>query len=95
MTAPPIACTACGRPMVLSDIRGCREVGTHGEHLLLVPPRDPAALEAALRTLLDDPAARERLGAAAARRAQVEFDQRRVAARSLATYERVLQRRAT
>ncbi len=28
---------ATGLPMVLTDIRGCREIGTHGEHLLLVP----------------------------------------------------------
>ncbi len=29
---------ACGLPMVLSDIRGCREIGTDGEHLLLASP---------------------------------------------------------
>ena len=30
---------ASGLPMVLSDIRGCREIGDHDEHLLLVPAR--------------------------------------------------------
>jgi glycosyltransferase involved in cell wall biosynthesis len=84
---------ACGRPMVLTDIRGCREVGTHGEHLLLVPPRDSAALTAALSTLLEDPALRERLGVAAEARARTEFDQRRVAQASLDTYAAVLDRR--
>jgi glycosyltransferase involved in cell wall biosynthesis len=84
---------ACGRPVVLTDIRGCREIGTHGEHLLLVPPRDPAALEATIRTLLDDEPMRDRLGTAAEHRAKNAFDQRAVAARSLATYERVLERR--
>jgi glycosyltransferase involved in cell wall biosynthesis len=84
---------ACGRPMVLTDIRGCREIGTDGEHLLLVPPRDVGALTAAITRLLDDVAMRDRLGASAAKRATTEFDQRRVAARSLATYERVLARR--
>jgi glycosyltransferase involved in cell wall biosynthesis len=85
---------ACGRPMVLTDIRGCREVGRDGEHLLLVPPRSPEALEVAVRRLLSDPELRRRLGAAAERRAQAEFDQRRIAAVSLATYERVLRGRA-
>lgn len=84
---------ACGRPMVLTDIRGCREIGTDGEHLLLVPPRDADALALALARLLDDVDLRDRLGAAAARRAHAEFDQRRVAATSLATYERILERR--
>ena len=83
---------ACGRAMVLSDIRGCREIGTHDEHLVLVPPRDVDALRAALARLVDDRATRDRLGAAAAARASTAFDQRRVAARSLATYERVLDR---
>jgi glycosyltransferase involved in cell wall biosynthesis len=85
---------ACGRPMVLTDIRGCREIGTDGEHVLLVPPKDPISLEAAIRSLLDDKGARERLGTAAHRRARHAFDQRAVAARSLATYRRVLERRA-
>ena len=84
---------ACGRAMVLTDIRGCREIGTHEEHLLLVPPRAPAALTAALQRLVDDAELRRELGAAAARRAAAEFDQRRVAATSLATYQRVLDKR--
>lgn len=84
---------ACGRAMVLTDIRGCREIGTDGEHLLLVPPRDPDALARALGRLLDDADLRDRLGAAAARRAHAEFDQRSVAATSLATYQRILDRR--
>lgn len=84
---------ACGRPMVLTDIRGCREIGTHGDHLLLVSPRDPVALTAALSELLEDRSLRERLGAAAEVRARIEFDQRRVAAISLETYQRALDRR--
>jgi len=84
---------ACGRPMVLTDIRGCREVGVHEEHLLLVPPGAPEALTAAIERLIADVALRERLGAAAHQRAVAEFDQRRVAATSLATYEGVLERR--
>lgn len=84
---------ACGRPMVLTDIRGCREIGADGEHLLLVPPRSPAALTAAVERLLDDPGLRTRLGGAAQERARQAFDQRGVAATSLATYARVLRGR--
>jgi len=84
---------ACGRPMVLSDIRGCREIGENGTELLLVPPRDPAALEAAITRLLDDAALRDRLGAAAEQRARTAFDQRRVAATSIETYRKVAARK--
>ena len=84
---------ACGRPMVLSDIRGCREIGRHDVDLLMVPPRDAGALTTALDRLLDDGPLRDRLGASAARRAQDQFDQRRVAAASVETYRLVAARR--
>lgn len=84
---------ACGLPMVLSDIRGCREIGTHGEHLLLAPPGDPAALTAAVDRLLTDPGLRGRLGDAARRRARREFDQRAVARFSVETYAAVARAR--
>lgn len=84
---------ACGRAMVLSDIRGCREIGDDGVHLLLSPPGDIDALTNAVDRLVVDAALRDRLGAAALDRAQTEFDQRRVAAVSLATYREVADRR--
>lgn len=84
---------ACGRAMVLSDIRGCREIGRHEQHLLLVPPRDLGALTEALARLLADPALRNRLGQAAHQRAQEAFDQRRVAQASIDTYRLVAARR--
>lgn len=84
---------ACGRPMVLSDIRGCREIGDHGTHVLLVPPHHPPALREAIGRLLDDQPLRERLGAAARERAEEAFDQRVVATASLATYRRVAARK--
>jgi glycosyltransferase involved in cell wall biosynthesis len=84
---------ACGVPMVLTDIRGCREVGDDGIHLRLVPPGDGRALASVVAELLEDPALRERLGAAARERALAHFDQRAVAAVSLRTYREVAQRK--
>ena len=80
---------ACGCAMVLSDIRGCREIGTHGEHLLLARPGDVEGLRTAVAQLLDDPMLRERLRDAARVRARRTFDQRRVAHQSFAAYTRV------
>ena len=81
---------ACGTAMVLADIRGCREIGAHEEHLLLVPVGDATALAYAVQRLLDDPDLRGRLARAAAARARRAFDQRAVAQHSLDTYARVL-----
>lgn len=85
---------ACGCALVLSDIRGCREVGRHGEHVLLVPARDPGALTAAVAELLADDALRARLAAAAEQHAHATFDQRRIARQSLETYAAVARRKA-
>jgi len=80
---------ACERPMVLTDIRGCREIGRHERELLLVPPHDPEALTDAVARLLGDPDLRSRLAGAARRRATEAFDQRTVARASLAAYAEV------
>lgn len=80
---------ACGRALVLTDIRGCREIGTDQEHLLLVPVRDPRTLAVAIERLIGDPATRERLGSAAEMRSRAAFDQRVVAQRSLSAYARL------
>lgn len=84
---------ACGRPMVLSNIRGCREIGGHEVELLLSPPQNPTALEQAVRRLLRDRDLRDRLGAAAKVRAHRKFDQRAIAATSWSTYVWALGRR--
>lgn len=84
---------ACGVPMVLSDIRGCREIGTHEEHLLLTPPGDAAALARAVDRMLTDAALRARLAAAGRARALAEFDQRQLARVSIDTYRAVARRK--
>ena len=77
---------ASALPIVATDIRGCREVVEDGRTGLLVPVRDPAALEAAIDRLAGDAEFRRRLGEAAAAKARDEFDQRRVIARTLDAY---------
>ncbi len=80
MPRSAIEAAASGLPLVLTDIRGCREVVRDGVEGLLVPVRDPRRLADAISRLLDDPALRRRLGTAARERAEERFDERRVAA---------------
>ena len=56
---------ACGRPLVTRDGPGLREVLRPGDHCLVCPPADAAALAAAISTLLDDARLAERMGHAA------------------------------
>lgn len=55
---------ACGRPVVLSDIRGLWSPGLYidGEHARLVPPADPQAMGAAINQLLENPEQARRMG---------------------------------
>lgn len=79
MPRSAIEAAAMAKPLILTDIRGCREVARHGLEGLLVPPRDPQALTAAMLRLLSDPELRLELGTAARARALIRFDEKRVA----------------
>jgi glycosyltransferase involved in cell wall biosynthesis len=85
-----IEAAAMGKPMVLTDVRGCREVVRDGVEGILVPPRDPAALAEAIATLVESPELRSEYGAAARARAVARFDERMVEERILGAYEEVL-----
>jgi glycosyltransferase involved in cell wall biosynthesis len=77
---------ACGLPIVTTDAPGCREVVQDGANGLLVPVRDAAALAAALRILIEDPAMRRRMGEQSRLRAETEFGLEIVIAQTLAVY---------
>jgi glycosyltransferase involved in cell wall biosynthesis/ribosomal protein S18 acetylase RimI-like enzyme len=73
-----IEAAAAGLPLVVTDIRGCREVVRDGIEGILVPVRDPERLAAAIDRLVSDPKLRAQMGTAARRRAEDRFDERRV-----------------
>jgi glycosyltransferase involved in cell wall biosynthesis len=83
---------ASGLPVIATNIRGCREVVDHGVSGLLVPLRDPSALAAAVEELASHAGLRRRMGEAGRRKAEAEFDDRTVIAKTLQVYERVLDR---
>ncbi|WP_179764249.1 glycosyltransferase family 4 protein [Streptomyces fulvorobeus] len=80
MALAPLEAMACGRPVVTSDVNGARESlpPGHDAHCL-VPPENPAALAAALTTLLTDPALREELGRSARTHTRSVFDVQKTA----------------
>jgi glycosyltransferase involved in cell wall biosynthesis len=78
---------ACGKPAVASDLpTGIRSVNRHNETGLLVKPRDPAALRAAVNRLLEDPGLAARLGQAAQAQVQRDFTAKRMVERVLTLY---------
>lgn len=65
---------ACGTPAVGTAVGGLPFTVADGETGLIVPPRDPEALAAALRTLLTDDALADRMGRAGRRRVVEKYD---------------------
>lgn len=80
---------AAGKPIVASAMGGLRDIVVDGETGLLVPAEDREALAAAMQRLIGDEGLRERLGAAARRRAE-EFSAEAVVPKFEQAYEAAL-----
>lgn len=86
---------AHGRPVVACGVGGLAEVVADGETGILVPPRRPDLLRAALERLLGDPELRRRLGRAARERAESRYSWDSVVASTIAVYEQAVPAPAT
>jgi phosphatidyl-myo-inositol alpha-mannosyltransferase len=84
---------AAGTAIVCSDIHGYKGVVRRGREGLLVPPRKPKALAAAIGTLIADPELRERMGSEGEARA-ADFSWERVTAKVDDYYGFVIRRLA-
>jgi D-inositol-3-phosphate glycosyltransferase len=82
----PVEAMACGKAVVVSAVGGHLDTVEDGVTGLRVPPRDRAALTAALRQLLSDPGLRRKLGTAGAARAADRYGWDTIAADTEAVY---------
>lgn len=80
---------AAGKPIVATAVGAIPEVVVEDRTALLVPPKDHAALAAALLRLLRDPASAERMGACGVERAR-EFSWERSGEKLAGLYDRIL-----
>jgi glycosyltransferase involved in cell wall biosynthesis len=81
---------AHGRPVVAGAVGGLLDLVVDGQTGLLVPPRDPAALRAALERLLGDGELRRRLGVAGRDRARRLLSWKTVTDATIAAYREAL-----
>lgn len=81
---------ACGRPVVTTDVPGCRDAVLAGEAGLLVPRKDAAKLADALRSLIQNSELRQRMGSRARRIAESRFSTNEVIARTIEIMQKLL-----
>jgi glycosyltransferase involved in cell wall biosynthesis len=86
---------AAGRAVVTTTIGSNLEVTRDGAVASLVPPKDPAALAAALTRLITDPGRRDELGRLAEREQRSRYTMSRMLDSYLEEYDRLLARGAT
>ena len=78
-----------GRPLVATDVPGCREICRSGENGLLVPAKDSITLASTLETLLDDLKLCEGLGERGRKIVESEFSEREINNVFLKLYKRM------
>jgi glycosyltransferase involved in cell wall biosynthesis len=88
-----VEAASSGAAIVATDVGSVSEVVENGVSGRLVPPRRPDMLAAEILRLVKDPGERRALGAGARDRAETRFDIRRLAERTAAMYEGLLDER--
>jgi glycosyltransferase involved in cell wall biosynthesis len=81
---------ACGRPMVATDVPGCREIVRPGETGLLVPYDDARALADAIERLAASAVLRARYGAAARKLVVEKFSAAAIGGQTVDLYRRLM-----
>lgn len=85
-----IEAAAMERPIITTDVPGCRDVVDHGRSGILVPLHDASAIELAIRLLLENPELARRFGKAARQKVVAEFQVSLVNESTLNQYELLL-----
>ncbi len=85
---------ACGRPIVATDVPGCREIARANVNALLVPADDAAALAEVIDRLAANREMRLRFGAAGRAMVEAEFSETRIGEAIVALYAKLLDRAA-
>lgn len=81
---------ACGKPIISTNVPGCKEIVRHEVNGLLIPPKDEVALAEAIRRLLDNPEFAVQLGKNGREIVQNEFSEALVVEKTFEVYEHLL-----
>jgi len=84
-----IEAASCGRPIIATDVPGCREIVRNNENGLLIPSHNSRALVDAIKILIEDPELRARMGARGRKIVEAEFSEKIAVKQTMEVYERI------
>jgi glycosyltransferase involved in cell wall biosynthesis len=85
-----VEAAACGKPVITTDVPGCRHAIINRQTGILVPKASPEALAKAILTLLDNRQLRVQMGLAGRALAEQEYDIRKIVSEHLSLYGNLL-----
>ena len=80
---------SCGRAIVATDVPGCREIVRHNRNGFLIPPYDSKSLADALKTLIENPELRAKMGRRGREIVMAEFSEEIVVEQTMELYKRI------
>ena len=81
---------SCGKPIIATDVPGCREIVHNGENGILVPLKDSSSLASAMKELINNPEKRKIIGINGRRLVENEFSEEIVVSQTLKVYQELL-----
>jgi glycosyltransferase involved in cell wall biosynthesis len=82
-----------GKPIITTDVPGCRDIVENGENGILVPIKDVESLFNAVIKLIDNPELRRKMGEKSRKKAEKEFDEKIVIDQTLKVYNRFIKQK--
>ena len=77
---------SAGKPIVATDVPGCREVVEEGVNGFLVPPKNVELLAMSIKKLIDDPDLRKKFGSKGREKVKKEFSEEQIVGQTLELY---------
>ena len=81
---------ACSKPIISTNVPGCKEIVRHEVNGLLIPPKDEVALAESIRRLLDNPEFAKQLGENGREIVKNEFSEELVVEKTFEVYDLLL-----
>lgn len=77
---------SCGRPIIATDVPGCREIVRQGKNGLLVPPQDAASLVEAIINLATDQILQKKMGEKGRQIVETDFSDKLIHRQTIELY---------